>query len=529
MKADLALIHGKILTMNPSQPYAEAVAMKQDRIAKVGTTEEIAQVIGKRTRVIHLNRKTVLPGFIDTHIHVADFGRLLTWVDLCDVKSIKEMQSSIEERARGTSAGKWILGRGWSQDCFAEQRWPTRYDLDDPSQGNPVILYHQSGRLAVVNSKALELAGVTKHTSNPPDGTIDKDKETGEPTGVLRGAATNLVWNMVPSPTQEELVRAAALACEKIVEAGVTSVHWMLLSPTEVAVIRELWTQKMLPLQVYIIVAVDLLDSMIGSGLTKDSADNVLKVGGAIIFADGHLSARTAALFQPYSDCPNSSGRLFYTQEEMNALALRVSKEKLQLVIHAVGDKAVDAALIAIEETSKEALERGLRNRIEQAAVLNHLLLERMKKQRVVVSVQPCVISSEFSVWSATEHLGTERARCLYPLKTLLEAGVKVSGGSDCPMEQLSPLLGIQTAATREFFPEEQIAVDDALRLYTVNAAYASCEEDEKGSIETGKLGNFTVLSHDPHAVPRNEIGHIRVEMVIVSGRIVYPKPSVVS
>jgi hypothetical protein len=266
------------------------------------------------------------------------------------------------------------------------------------------------------------------------------------------------------------------------------------------------------------------LDSIIGSGLHKDSADSALRIGGAAIFADGYSAARTAALFQPYSDYPAASGSLLCTQEEMNALAVKVHKASLQLVIHAMGDKAVDAALTTIEETSREASGKELRNRIEQAAVLNEGLIERMKKQKVIVSVQPRVIDSEFSVWSAIDHLGPERSRWLYPLKTLLKASIRVSGGSDCPMEPLSPLLGIQAAVTREFFPEEQITVDEALQIYTVDAAYASFEENIKGSIEKGKLADLAVISRDPRAVPPNEIGNIKVEMTIVGGSVIHPK-----
>jgi predicted amidohydrolase YtcJ len=524
MSADLALIGGKILTMNPSQPYAEAVAVRQDRIVKVGANEEITQLIGKSTKVIRLNGKTVVPGFIDTHIHVTDFGRLLTWVDLYGIKSIKEMKRRIEERVRQTPMGRWIIGRGWDQNCFAEKRLPTRRDLDDVSAENPVILYHQSGQLCVVNSRALALAGVTKHTSAPSDGMIDKDAETGEPTGVLRDAATNLVWNIVPAPSEEEFVEAAGLACEKIVAAGVTSVHWMVLSSTELSIIQRLRRGNRLPLRVYVIMPWSIFDTATVFSLRKELEDDMVKIGGVEIFADGYLAARTAALFQPYSDCPNSSGRLLCTQEEMNASAAKILKTGLQLVMHAVGDKAVDAALTTIEEISKEALGKELRARIEQAAVLNNGLIERMKKQKVIVSVQPRVIDSEFSVWSAITRLGAERARWLYPLKRLLKKGIQIVGGSDCPMEPLSPLLGVQAAVTRAFFPEERLTVDEALRLYTINAAYASFEENIKGSIENGKLADFTVLSRDPREVLPNEIGCINVEMTIIGGRVAYSK-----
>jgi predicted amidohydrolase YtcJ len=521
--ANLALIGGNVLTMNPSQPRAEAVAVKGNRIAKVGTNEEINQLVGAKTKIIHLNGKTVVPGFIDTHIHVADFAKLLKWVDLNDVKSIKELQSRLKEHAQKTPRGRWIIGRGWNHARLQEKRLPSLSDLDSASPNNPVIMYHESALMCVVNSKALELAGVTKHTRAPSGGTIDKDAETGEVTGVLRDAATDLVWKVIPEPSADELLEATGLAFTKVMEAGVTSVHWIILSAIELSVIRKLLAQKKLPISVYLIVPVNLLDSVLNSDLPSFSAGK-LKVGGVMIFADGYLAARTAALLQPYSDETSISGELLCGQEKMNAAATKTLRAGLQLVIHAVGDKAVDAALTTIERVSSEAIGKGVSCRVEQAAVLNEGLIKRLKTQKVIVSVQPCVVASEFSVWSATEHLGAERAKWLFPLNTLIKEGVKVVGGSDCPMEPLNPLLGIQAAVTRRFFPEEQITIDEALRMYTVDAAYSSGEENIKGSVETGKLADLTVLSCDPCKVPPNEIENITVEMTIASGKIVYPK-----
>ena len=524
MRADLALVGGRVLTMNPSQPFAEAIAIKNDTIVEVGSNEAISRRIGKKTKIINLNGKTVIPGFIDTHIHVADFGRFLTWIDLRDVKSIKEMQSSLKERAQKAPLGKWIIGQGWDQTRFQEKRLPTRYDLDLVSPRNPVVFYHQCGQICIVNSKAFELACVTKQTSAPSGGTIDKDAETGELTGVLRDNATNLVWKIVPEPSEEELVEAAGLACEKIVEAGVTSIHWMVLSSVEIPIIKRLHRENKLPLRVYVVIPMNLLDNVAGLNSQIDFKDNIVKMGGIEILADGYLAARTAALLQPYSDDPATSGILLSKQEEMNASADKILKAGFQPVIHAMGDKAVDAALTLIEQTSKKVPKKDVRYRIEQAAVLNKGLLERMKKQKVIVSVQPRVIASEFSVWSALEHLGPKRARWLYPLKTLLKEGIKVIGGSDCPMEPLSPLLGIQSAVTRDHILEERITVDEALRMYTVDAAYASFEENIKGSIETGKLADLTIISRDLHESLPNEIGNIEVDMTIVGGKVVYAK-----
>ena len=519
--ADLVLLNGKVLTMNLSQPSAEAVAVKGDRIIQVGANNEVSKLIGENTRVISLEGKTVVPGLIDTHIHVADFGKILAWIDLEDVGSITAVQSRLSKRITETPKGKWVLGKGWDQNRFADKRLPTRFDLDKVSPDNPVVFYHQSGKLCIANSKALAAAGAPQQANTVPSG-VGISEETGEPTGILRDDAMNLVWRVVPEPSEDDLLSAAAAACRKIVEAGVTSIHWIVLSPVEISIIRKLYAQHRLNLRVYAITPANLLNDLpsseVGNGLTNET----LKFGGVVIFTDGYLAARTAALSQPYSDNNASSTGLLYTQEELNALAAKVQKADLQLVIHAVGDKAVDAALTAIE--ALDAAGKSRRNRIEQAAVLNEALVKRMKKQQVFVSVQPKVVASEFSVWSAAERLGAERARWLFPLKTLLRNGVRVVSGSDCPMEPLNPLSGIQAAVTRKPFPEESVTVDEALRMYTVDAAYASFEEKLKGSIEAGKLADFTVFSSDPHEVPPSEIENVTVEMTVIGGKVVYQK-----
>ena len=516
MWADLVLVDANVLTMNPSQPTAKAIAIKDDKIVHVGTNDEMEAWIGEESKVLSLKGKTVVPGFIDTHIHVADFGRLLTWIDLTSVDSIKEMQETLSKSTQKTPERKWIFGRGWNEKRFAEKRRPTRFDLDLVSPDNPVIFYHESGQLCVVNSKALEMAGVTKATSAPSGGLIDRNEKTGELTGVLRENATNLLWNAVPEPDEEELMDATGLAFEKMLEAGITSVHWIALSSIEIAVVQKLHEQNRLPLRVYLIVPANLLKNIAGFKAKNDLA---LKVGGGLIFSDGYLASKTAALLQPYSDNPASKSKLLCAQEEMNRSAEEIVKSGLQLIIHAVGDRAVDAALTTIETTGK-----GRRNRVEQAAVINENLLERMKKLKVIVSVQPRVVASEFSVWSAIEHLGAERAKWLCPVKTLLREGVRVIGGSDCPMEPLNPLLGVQTAVTREVFPEQRISVDEALRMYTVDAAYSSNEENVKGSVETGKLADLAVLSRNPLSVPPSEIESISVEMTVVGGKVVFSK-----
>jgi hypothetical protein len=520
LSADLALINANVRTMNQRQPVAQAVAIRKNKIAKVGTNQEINQLVGKGTRVISLYGKTVVPGLIDTHIHVADFGRCLLWLDLTSAESIKELQSLLQEKAKQTPAGKWIIGRGWNQNRFKEKRLPDLSDLDEAAPDNPIILYHEAAMICAVNSKALTLAAVTGQTAVASGGAIDKNPQTGELTGILRDTATSLVWQVVSEPTTDELSEATAIACQKITAAGVTSVHWIVLSENELSIIQRLHAQRKLPIRVNVIVPDALLKEVEGFQ-TTDSL--MLYVGGAFIAVDGYLDSKTAALLQPYSDDPNNNGKMLCTTEELAASVAQVLAAGLQPVIHAMGDKAVDATLKVIEQTASA---KGVRFRIEQAAVLNKELIKRLKMQNVVVSVQPKVITTEFAVWSATARLGFERANWLHPLKTLIKEDVKVAGGSDCPMEPLSPLLGMQEAVLRASFSEQRLTVEEALRMYTVDAAYCSGEENVKGSIEEGKLADLTVLSNDPMAVTTNEIKDINIEMTIINGKVVYSKHS---
>jgi predicted amidohydrolase YtcJ len=512
LSADLVLINANIRTMNPNQPIAQALAINKNKIVKVGTNKQIAQLIDENTKVLNFEGKTVVPGLIDTHIHVADYGRCLMWLDLTTAQSISELQSMLKEKARQIPAGRWIVGRGWNQDRFKEKRMPQTLDLDEHTPNNPVILYHESAMICVVNTKALQIADVTDQTTLPKSGFIEKNSTTGQLTGIFRDAATNLIWQAVPEPTYTELLEVTALACQKIISAGITSVHWLVLSEVELEIIQNLQVLGRLPFRVNVVVPQELLEKTVGF---KTNNVSVLRVGGATIAADGYLDSKEAALFDPYTDEPKNSGKLLCSKEELTASVAKMLVAGVQPVILAMGDKAIDMTLKVIEQSKKS----DIHFRIEQAAVLNKDLIKRLKKQEVVVSVQPKVISTEFSVWSATQRLGLERAKWLHPLKTLLDEGVKVAGGSDCPMEPLSPLLGIQEVVLREY-TKQRLSVEEALRMYTLDAAYSSGEEAVKGSIEEGKLADLTVLSGDPMTVEPGKIKDITVEFVIIDGKI---------
>jgi len=519
MQADLALINGNIITINPSRPQAQAVAIKNSRIIKVGENAEIESLIKKNTKVIDLNGKTVIPGLIDTHSHMAGFGKTLTEISLRGVQSIKEMQQKLKKRVEKTEEEEWILGRGWDQDRLKEKRYPTRWDLDKVSPNNPVVLTRVCGHVCAVNSRTLEKAGITAETTPPPGGEIDKDPKTGEPTGILCENAMDLVHNVKPELSEHQLMKACRLACWKAVEAGLTSVHWIISSPAEIRVIQKLRAKGRLPLRVYLLIPVGLLDHLIGLGVFTGFGDEVMRIGGVKIFADGSLGARTAALHASYSDDPSTRGMMLYREEKLEELIMKAHKAGLQLAIHAIGDRAVDVVLTALEKTLKEIPREDHRHRIEHASVLSKTLIRRMKKLGVIASVQPHFVVSDF--WVA-DRLGPKRARWTYPFKTLIEEGVPTVGGSDCPVEPIRPLLGIQATVLRKSSPEEQISVDEALHMYTTDAAFASFEADAKGSIEVGKLADLVVLSRDPRRVPPDEIEDIVVEMTFVGGRMVH-------
>ena len=512
MSADLVIFNANVRTLNSSQPAAQAIAIIENKIVKVGSGQQVQQLIDEKTKVINLNGKTVIPGLIDTHIHVADFGRCLMWLELKNAKSIGQLQNMLKEKDQNMQRGQWIIGQGWNENRL--KRLPTTADLDEAVPDNPVILYREAAMICVANSKAQELAGITEQIPVPSGGSIDKDPKTGKPTGIFRDTATSLIWQAVPEPSQEELLENTALACQKISQAGLTSVHWIVLSENELPIIQKLYEQKRLPFRVNVIVPFELMGKM-GNFEPFDQLE--LRLSSVTVNVDGYLDSKEAALFEPYSDDQKNSGKTLCSEDMLSDSVGKMVAAGLQPCIVAMGDRAVDLALTVIEN-----LPNRVRFRIEQAAVLNEGLVQRLKQQQVVVSVQPKVISTEFSVWSAVEHLGLKRAKWLHPLKTLIIAGVKVVGGSDCPMEPLNPLLGIQEVVLRQVFPEQRLSVEEALKMYTLYAAFSSSEEAIKGSIEEGKLADLTVLSNDITEVALDKIKDIKVEHVVVNGVLLY-------
>jgi predicted amidohydrolase YtcJ len=521
--ADLILVNGNIHTLSKKKPKAQAIAIKGNKITAVGTNSEILKLKTPETRITDLKGKTVLPGFVDCHVHMRSYAKTLEQIALRDIISIGQLQQRLKQAAAEKPPNAWIVARGFDQEKLKEKRLPTRFDIDKAVPDHPVLITRVCGHLSVANSKALELANITKHTKLLGSGEIDKDKETGEPTGILLEDAQSLVKGVIPQPTEEELLRVCGQACEKAAEKGLTTVHCIIEDLRDIQIIQKLHRQNQLQTRIRIIIPVECLDEFDELKISKHIEDDKVKIGCFKVFSDGSLGARTAALHTPYADDKTTRGILVYTPTTLQKSLEKVHKRGFQLAIHAIGDKANETVLDALEEVLKGKPRRDHRHRVEHASVLNKKLITRMKKLGVVASVQPHFVVSDFWV---VKRLGKRRARWTYPFKSLIKSGVVACAGSDCPIEPLDPLFGVWAAVARKTFPQEKLSVDEAICMYTINAAYASHEETTKGTIEPGKLADLTILAQDPYSVEPDDIRDIKVEMTIVNGKIIYARKS---
>jgi len=520
LSAELIILNANIITLNPKQPKAEALAIYGARITAVGSNKEVYRQAGPETKTIDVRGKTVVPGLVDCHVHMTGFGDFLQSLNLRNVDSIIEMQTKLHEYAKRNKERSWVLGGRWDQERFSEKRYPTRKDLDASVNDKPVFLTRVCGHVGVANSKALELAGITRQTA-VTGGQVDLDKATGEPDGILRENAIGLIWKVVPKPTLKEVEEACFAACEEAVKVGLVCVHWMISSASEVKAIQRLHSEGKLPLRVCLGISVDDLEEMVSLGLLTGFGDDMVKIGFIKILADGSLGGRTAALKQPYSDKPETRGMMLYTQKKLNELVAKAHQAGLQLAIHAIGDRAIDFVLRAYEKALKEHPRKDHRHRIEHCSVLNKSLVKRIKKLKLIASIQPHFVFSDF--W-ATDRVGSTRARWVYPFKTLMQEGLTLVSGSDGPVEPIDPILGIWAATARKSNPQESLTVEEALTTYTVNAAFSSFDEHKRGTIEAGKLADMVVLSDDPFQIAPDKIRNIAVEMTIANGKVVYAK-----
>jgi predicted amidohydrolase YtcJ len=331
----------------------------------------------------------------------------------------------------------------------------------------------------------------------------------------------DLITSVLPKPADETMIKTCLLACEEMVKQGITTAHWIVSTASELRALHQLKNRGLLPLRIYVMIPVERLDNLTRLGLTTGFGDDMLRIGSVKLLLDGSLGGRTAALKQPYSDAPNTSGMLLYSKRRLEALVKKAHEANLQLAIHAIGDKAIEMALDALEKVTKKTEKDHYRHRVEHVSVLNLELISRIGRTGALASVQPHFVVSDFWI---TSRLGKTRVRWAYAFRSLQEAGVKVTGGSDAPVEPISPMLGVYASVAGRADSRERLSVDEALKLYTMNAAHCSFEENLKGSIEVGKLADLTVLSHDPYHIPPEKLKDVKVDMTIVNGIPVYAR-----
>jgi predicted amidohydrolase YtcJ len=508
-------LNGNVLTLDPACPAGEAIAVAGDKILSVGTNQDTTTIAGPSTQITDLKGVTVLPGFIDSHIHLIWYGISLGNINLRDVRSIGEMKRLVAERASGSA--DWIQGNAWDQEKFVERRYPTKHDLDEVCRDTPVSLRRVCGHICVANSAALEKAGITARTADPPGGIIDRD-EAGEPTGILRENALELLESAIPRPRVEDLEQAALAASEIALRAGITSVHCITSSPLELRALLNLKAKGKLTVRFYVFIPADQLRGAVELGLRSGLGDEWLRIGGVKIFTDGSLGARTAALEAPYADDPANRGVTTYNQDELDGIVSEAHRADIQVAAHAIGDRAVGMVLRAFEKAMKLYPGKKLRHRIEHASVLNQELVSKMSALGIIAAVQPHFIVSDS--W-LDQRLGTRRAQFTYAFSSMLRNRIKVVAGSDCPVEPLDPLLGI-AAATARPNAAEAANVEQAIAFYTRDAAYGSFEEAIKGTITPGKYADFVILEKDPRKLQSDRIGNLRVLMTVVGGKVAY-------
>jgi predicted amidohydrolase YtcJ len=529
-EADLVLINATVWTGDARQPRAEAVAVRGGKIAAVGTAQEIGRWIGATTRVIDAEGKLVLPGFIDNHTHFMSGGFQLLGIDLRGAKSEREFAAIIRARAQ-QYPGRWITGGDWDHDAWPGGVLPVKELIDGDTPSTPVFVQRYDGHMALANSFLLHKAGITKETKDPPGGTIVRDRRTGEPTGVLKDAAMDIIYRMVPEPDERETLEAARAALAEARRVGVTSIQDV-SSPGDIAVYRKLLARGELTARFYCRLPISMTEQLIRDGLKAHTGDEWIRTGALKAFADGSLGSTTALFFDPYLSDPGTRGLPsdIVLDGRLEKWATMADRAGLQLSVHAIGDSANSLMLDLFERIVAANPAWDRRFRIEHAQHLHPKDFQRFAKLGVIASVQPYHAIDD-GRW-AEGRIGTTRCRTTYAFRTFLDAKVITCFGSDWTVGPLNPLDGIYAAVTRRttdgkwpegWFPEEKITVEEAIKAYTLTNAYAAFEENEKGSIVIGKVADMVTLSDNILLVDPVRIKDAKVVMTMVGGTIVYP------
>lgn len=529
--ADLALVNGRVWTGNKTQPWAEAIASRSERILAVGSNDEIKKLISSKTRVIDLQGRLALPGFIDDHTHFIDGGSHLLSVELRDAATQEEFARRVKEHASKLSAGRWITGGDWDHELWPGGPLPVKELIDRYTPNNPVFVTRLDGHMGLANSVALKMANITRETKDPPGGTIVRDPRTGEPTGVLKDNAMGLVYSVIPDATDAEYDEALQAALKAAARVGITSIH-DITSWRDYEVYKRWRDKDRLTVRVYARTPMSQWQRQAEHVKRHGAGDNWLRLGGLKAFMDGSLGSTTALFFEPFTDAPETAGLMVDDNIPEGKLKQNIKdadKAGLQCSIHAIGDKANNLLLNYFEEAAKANGPRDRRFRIEHAQHLTPSDIQRFARLGVIPSMQPYHAIDD-GRW-AEKRIGPVRIKTTYAFRSLIDAGATLVFGSDWFVAPLSPLLGIHAAVTRQtidgrnpagWVPEQKITVEEAVRAYTSSCAYAEFAEKEKGMIDVGKLMDVAVLSQDIFRINANDIQKTKVAYTIVGGRVVF-------
>lgn len=516
----LIFYNGNIYTLDKKRPYAEAIAIQGNRI--MALDEGMKNLNQKSFKKINLRGKTVLPGFIDSHTHFMAFAKSLNLLDLDECKSLEETIKKLQSFAKKKNEGEWIFARRWNINLWKKQILPDKRILDKISVSNPIVIFSKDGHSLWVNSKVLEIAQIDESTLDPSGGRIERYYNSSEPTGILKEKACDLVFKIIKEPEERVLAQLLKEAFELAHQKGIVGIHDC-EDEKALELFESFQKKQELFLRVFMMIPQKNLNDAIQNGFKTGLGNEYLRIGGVKIFADGALGSRTALMFKPYNLEPENLGVEVNAQKDLLESVKKASKNQLSVAIHAIGDKANHQALNAIEEENHN---KKLRHRIEHAQVLDPTDIKRFAQLDIIASMQPIHCPSDRDM--AEKYWG-KRSQRAYAFKTLLDYGTKLAFGSDLPLYDFDPLRGIYSAVTRKkgnqdssWNPKQKISVLQAVQAYTKGAAYASYEENFKGSLESGKLADLVVLSRDIFKIAPDEILKTKVLATLWDGKIVY-------
>jgi predicted amidohydrolase YtcJ len=528
--ADL-IVYGRVWTGDSTRPWAQGVAVQGDTIAAVGDSAMVAGLAGPDTRVIANGKAMVTPGFMDGHAHFLRGGFQLTSVDLRDARSPGEFIARIKSFAATLKPGEWILGGTWDHENWPGTPLPDRSWIDSVTPNNPVFVDRLDGHMALANSLALEKAGVTRNTPDIPGGTIVR-RGNGEPTGVLKDEAQGPVAAVIPVPSESQSDAALTRAMEWAASKGVTAVADVDVPWYEVAALRRAHATGKLATRVSVYVPLRHWRSMADTVRAHGIGDGWLRVAGVKGYVDGSLGSTTALFYKPYNDAPGTSGLFVTPEDSLRAWIGAADSARLQVVVHAIGERANGVLLDIFDSVGKAHGPRDRRFRVEHAQHLRRVDIERLGKNGVIASMQPYHAIDD-GRW-AQKRIGPERIKTTYAFRSLLDGGAHLAFGSDWTVAPLDPLLGIYAAVTRRtldgknpegWIPQEKITVEEALRAYTSTNAYGVFAESRRGKLVPGYLADLVVLDQDLTRIPAQAIDRAQVRATVVGGRVVYSKP----